>query len=858
MRFYKSTANTGTHVGNLWSSTGTMLATATFTNESPSGWQHVLFDSPIRSAPTRPTSSRITPTSGTTPRRRGYFGSMGVDAPPLHAPTSAAAGGNGVFVYGPSAFPTQTFNATNYWVDVVFDGTADTTAPLIADVAAEVIDSSVVRVTWTTDEQATSSVDYSTDATFPAASTGTVSNTVFVTAHSVQLTGLTPSRSYFFRVRSTDRPGNQASKPAPGDPSFGFTMPSPTLHDTSSANFGAGVSSGTYVSETGDGELTLPPSIGAEFSGTTMPAGWATRIWSEGGSVVVGNGRMTADGARVASCVNVGGTCQEQFTLAPGTSLEFVATFTGDPYQHSGLGRTLESSEEPFALFSTLSGSSLVARSYTGDLSTVETVTDLGTALLNAPHRYRIDWQASRVVYSVDGVQVASHPLAIAGSMRPVAASDYNAFSGKIVVDWLRVAPYVGLSGTFHSRVFDAGVRVNWSGVEWTGVTPAGTSLTITVCTSDTLTAAGALENPVCSSGLVASPQGLSMASRYVQYRAELATAASADTPELRDISITGSVPPALTTTEVAWAMPPSIVYGTALGAAQLNATTNAPAGAGTLVYDPAAGTIPEPGPHTLSVTFTPADPTRFTAATKSVSLMVNKATPTIVWNAPAAITYPAALGATQLNATANVPGNFVYTPAAGTVLDAGTRTLSVTFTPADSARYTTATASVPVTVQRATPTITWSNPAAIAIGTPLGAAQLNATANVAGTFVYTPPAGTILPAGTSQLSVAFRPNNGNYSPATKTVQITVFLPISATDVSITEGNVIGATKQAWITVKLGQKSSVFVEVRYATSPGAASANTDYFTVAGSLYSLAGGGDPIGGDSDRRRRRRRA
>ena len=66
------------------------------------------------------------------------------------------------------------------------------------------------------------------------------------------------------------------------------------------------------------------------------------------------------------------------------------------------------------------------------------------------------------------------------------------------------------------------------------------------------------------------------------------------------------------------------------------------------------------------------------------------KATPTITWPTPADITYGTALGATQLNATASVPGTFVYTPAAGTVLNAGRgQTLSVTFTPTDAANYT-------------------------------------------------------------------------------------------------------------------------------------------------------------------------
>src|SRR6185503_2841969 len=65
------------------------------------------------------------------------------------------------------------------------------------------------------------------------------------------------------------------------------------------------------------------------------------------------------------------------------------------------------------------------------------------------------------------------------------------------------------------------------------------------------------------------------------------------------------------------------------------------------------------------------------------------KTTPTITWVNPADITYGTALGASQLNATASVPGTFVYTPASGTVLSAGDQqTLSVSFTPTDTAKY--------------------------------------------------------------------------------------------------------------------------------------------------------------------------
>jgi hypothetical protein len=77
----------------------------------------------------------------------------------------------------------------------------------------------------------------------------------------------------------------------------------------------------------------------------------------------------------------------------------------------------------------------------------------------------------------------------------------------------------------------------------------------------------------------------------------------------------------------------------------------------------------------------------------------VLKASSTISWSAPADITYGTALSATQLNATANVPGTFVYSPVAGTVLNAGAnQTLSVTFTPTDAANYTGATATTTIT----------------------------------------------------------------------------------------------------------------------------------------------------------------
>ncbi len=110
--------------------------------------------------------------------------------------------------------------------------------------------------------------------------------------------------------------------------------------------------------------------------------------------------------------------------------------------------------------------------------------------------------------------------------------------------------------------------------------------------------------------------------------------------------------------------------------------------------------------------------------------------------------------------------------------------TLPVIFTPTDTIDYTTAFASVNLTVAQATPVITWPVPSPITLGAVLGNAQLNATANVAGTFVYTPPAGTILIGGVQSLSVTFTPTDStDYATATASVKLIVNSPLLPTPV---------------------------------------------------------------------------
>lgn len=132
VRFYKGSANTGTHVGNLWSGAGTLLATATFTNETASGWQQVAFSAPVQmTAGTTYVVSYHTD-AGYYSLTSQQFSAAGVDNYPLHALSSSAAGGNGVYKYGQSGFPTGSYNGSNYWVDVVFSQTfVDTVPPTI-------------------------------------------------------------------------------------------------------------------------------------------------------------------------------------------------------------------------------------------------------------------------------------------------------------------------------------------------------------------------------------------------------------------------------------------------------------------------------------------------------------------------------------------------------------------------------------------------------------------------------------------------------------------------------------------------------------------------------------------------------
>jgi hypothetical protein len=132
IRFYKGPSNTGTHVGHLWTATGSMLASVTFTNET-SGWQQANFASPVSiQANTIYVASYHC--SGFYSVDNNYFNNP-VTNGPLTAPASAnVSGGNGVYAYGSGSFPSNTFLGSNYWVDLVFSPSGGgTNSPPVAN-----------------------------------------------------------------------------------------------------------------------------------------------------------------------------------------------------------------------------------------------------------------------------------------------------------------------------------------------------------------------------------------------------------------------------------------------------------------------------------------------------------------------------------------------------------------------------------------------------------------------------------------------------------------------------------------------------------------------------------------------------
>jgi hypothetical protein len=422
--------------------------------------------------------------------------------------------------------------AGNYAATYAVDGTP----PVISAVNATPGSGGTATVTWTTNEASDSRVDYGTSA---GSLNQSATNAALVTSHSIPLTGLAPSTTYYYRVTSADAASNAATSPPSSDEPASFTTPSASFVDTTVADFSAGTpGTCTVVAHSGDGEVTLAPTVGEEFSGSelpTEPTVWSSTPWNAGGTSTVSGGLLTVDGARANT----------DALYAPGRSIEFVATFGAAQFQHVGFGQDLAAGSESWAMIGTFNTDTGLYARINNSGATADTL--IPGSWLGAPHRYRIDWSTSSVVFSIDGNPVHTQNVSIGANMRPVV-SDFNTGGPVVSVNWLRMSPYA-TPCTFDSRVFDAGSTVSWGSLSWTSALPAGTSLAMSVRTGNTATPDGGWTGfiPIATSG-----GSIGGSSRYIQYRAALATSDGSNTPVLEDVTIGYST--ALDTT------PPTIV----------------------------------------------------------------------------------------------------------------------------------------------------------------------------------------------------------------------------------------------------------------------------------------------------------
>jgi hypothetical protein len=293
-----------------------------------------------------------------------------------------------------------------------------------------------------------------------------------------------------------------------------------TLKDFQAGTLGTGA----YVSETGNGEVTLAPTVGSEFSGSgaVVPDGWTIAVVDTGGTGTLANGSAVVDG--------FGAYTDATYTV--GRTLEFVATFDGTADQAAGLAKT-QPKLAPYAAFGVLSDGKLIARSV---VSGNGTTTVIPGNWFGAPHRFRIDWTTTGIVYWIDGVQRASHTVNYGKNavMRP-AFADFTTGGPALSVNWMRMTPYAA-SAVYTSAVYDAGAVVGWQTASWVADVPTGTKVVVEVRTGTTATPD--LTNwlpfrPVLPGELIGG------ASQYAQYRITLSTTVQNAAPAVKEVIVT-------------------------------------------------------------------------------------------------------------------------------------------------------------------------------------------------------------------------------------------------------------------------------------------------------------------------------
>ena len=350
IRFYKGSGNTGTHIGYLYTSTGTLLDSATFTNETATGWQQVTFATPVAiTANTVYVASYYAPNGGYA-ADGGYFASSGVTSGPLTALSNAVANGNGVYLVGTGGgFPTSSYNATNYWVDVLFTSAPPTVVSTTPNSGAIGV---CARLGYHGDLQRADPAQH----------------------HLVHAHGSVGERGRDAQLQCDDQHGNVHPQHPPGrvDPihgdhqraqdllgdvmtspvSWSFTTAAGQWSQSTVADFTSGTQSNTQVSATtsGGGQVSLAAAFSDDFTGSSLSSSWTTTSWSSSGggptSVTLANSIVSVAGAEVLSTP----------IIPSGAGVQGSVNFGAAPYQNFGMATDLSSTSGNYWASSALRG----------------------------------------------------------------------------------------------------------------------------------------------------------------------------------------------------------------------------------------------------------------------------------------------------------------------------------------------------------------------------------------------------------------------------------------------------------------------------------------------------------------------
>ncbi len=289
IRFYKAATNTGTHIGSLWTMSGQLLAEATFSNETASGWQQVQFATPVEIQPnTTYVAGYLAP--------NGHYSVNGptlaatITNGPLQAEsaTSELSGteGNGLYAYGSGVtFPTNTYNASNYWVDVLFAPEPPATIPGAPGTPTATAGLGSATVKWTAPTTGSKPTGYTVTPFISGIAQTASAKTVTGNPPAAETTvsGLKAGTSYTFKVKATNAAGTGPESAASNAVTpTGATLPGEPTAVTAAARNASALVSWKAPGSDGGGTITsykvtpylngTTPLTATTVSGTTLSA----------------------------------------------------------------------------------------------------------------------------------------------------------------------------------------------------------------------------------------------------------------------------------------------------------------------------------------------------------------------------------------------------------------------------------------------------------------------------------------------------------------------------------------------------------------------------------------------------------